>query len=123
VTWGLGVYYDPTGGGGYGGTCPDTAATPPLQLATGWMGNRNAKTWDGADLSCYFTGPLGIHNGGSNFLMCDGHAKWLPGAQVSSGKNFYGGPGYNQNGEYAAGVGMQIPASPSYTPTATFSTF
>lgn len=27
----------------------------------------------------------GLHTGGSNFLMADDHAKWLPGAQVSPG--------------------------------------
>jgi len=29
----------------------------------------------------------GRNTGGSNFLMCDGHAKWLRNAQVSSGAN------------------------------------
>ena len=27
----------------------------------------------------------GLHNGGSNFLFCDGHVKWLLGANVSDG--------------------------------------
>jgi prepilin-type processing-associated H-X9-DG protein len=28
---------------------------------------------------------LGVHSGGANWLACDGHVKWLPGNQVSSG--------------------------------------
>jgi len=30
-------------------------------------------------------GATGVHNGGSNFLLADGHVKWLPGSRVSNG--------------------------------------
>ncbi len=33
----------------------------------------------------FVTNPLGRHTDGSNFLMCDGHVKWLRPGQVSSG--------------------------------------
>jgi prepilin-type N-terminal cleavage/methylation domain-containing protein/prepilin-type processing-associated H-X9-DG protein len=32
-----------------------------------------------------FQAATGRHSGGSNFVLCDGHAKWLPGAAVSGG--------------------------------------
>jgi prepilin-type N-terminal cleavage/methylation domain-containing protein/prepilin-type processing-associated H-X9-DG protein len=32
-------------------------------------------------------GALGIHNEGSNFVLCDGHAKWFRGSSVSAGQN------------------------------------
>ena len=35
--------------------------------------------------SAYFTAQTGLHTDGSNFLMTDGHAKWLRGASVSPG--------------------------------------
>ncbi|MGI4789320.1 MAG: DUF1559 domain-containing protein [Janthinobacterium lividum] len=36
------------------------------------------------DTACWLD-TVGRHNGGSNFLMADGHAKWLRGSSVSSG--------------------------------------
>jgi prepilin-type N-terminal cleavage/methylation domain-containing protein/prepilin-type processing-associated H-X9-DG protein len=40
----------------------------------------------GRSISVYFVyGPTGRHMGGSNFLLCDGHVKWLRGDQISSG--------------------------------------
>jgi len=56
--------------------------TPAAQLTTGIMGNRaqNAATYIGPN-------PLGRHSGGSNFLMCDGHVKWMMGSSVSTGLN------------------------------------
>jgi len=33
----------------------------------------------------FFTAPTGVHTDGSNFLLADGHAKWLRGSSVSSG--------------------------------------
>ncbi len=34
----------------------------------------------------YLGGPTGRHSDGANYLLCDGHAKWLRGAAVSSGR-------------------------------------
>ena len=47
------------------------------QSAAGPLGGRAFTGWDQA--------PTGRHTDGSNFLMADGHAKWLRGAAVSSG--------------------------------------
>ena len=51
------------------------------QYATGYLGGRlppDAR-------STQFAAATGRHTGGSNFLLADGHARWLPGARVSSG--------------------------------------
>ena len=46
--------------------------------ATGTLGGR-------AFNSSFQDQPTGRHTDGSNFIFCDGHAKWLRGASVSSG--------------------------------------
>jgi prepilin-type N-terminal cleavage/methylation domain-containing protein/prepilin-type processing-associated H-X9-DG protein len=59
--------------------------SPSLELpnyVTGYIGDFN-----GSGNHVDVASPLGLHAGGSNFLMCDGHAKWLRSAQVSSGSN------------------------------------
>jgi prepilin-type N-terminal cleavage/methylation domain-containing protein/prepilin-type processing-associated H-X9-DG protein len=56
------------------------AATPPLlQYATGYL--RNTETVD----EPVYAGQVGRHTGGSNFLLADSHAKWLPPAAVCAG--------------------------------------
>jgi len=45
---------------------------------TGFLGNRG-------DLPGQFAGPTGWHTDGADYLMADGHVKWLRGSQVSSG--------------------------------------
>lgn len=56
--------------------------------ATGQMGNRAFVA--GANLA------EGIHLGGSNFLACDGHVKWMKGERVSNGSTQVGGPTLRQ---------------------------
>ena len=68
-------------------------------LSTGYMGNRsvqvsgfyNAAPFPGSSQgNGVITTPAdGIHTSGSNFLLCDGHVKWLRGSQVSSGLTAY----------------------------------
>lgn len=60
--------------------------------------------------------PVGRHNGGSNFIMADGHVKWLLPSQVSSGRGpIY--PNCNQDGTPAvagcSGGGASSPSSGS----------
>jgi prepilin-type processing-associated H-X9-DG protein len=68
-----------TGGGGY---CGDSLATGPL---LDYPANYTVAVAD----QC--TGATGLqylparHSGGSNFVLCDGHAKWYQGAKVSAG--------------------------------------
>lgn len=73
--------YSPSGGGTFDG-CPAPDSSSTLKYATGYMGGRAPLAWP-----CHYTGPEGIHAGGSNFLMADCHAKWFRGSQVSSGRN------------------------------------
>jgi prepilin-type N-terminal cleavage/methylation domain-containing protein/prepilin-type processing-associated H-X9-DG protein len=52
---------------------------------TGYLGGRDASAGNAGYASGQFPNKQGVHNGGSNFLLADGHAKWLNGAKVSSG--------------------------------------
>ncbi len=60
-----------------------------LPMATGFMGGSagfragNLKTIPSLDGN--YLSPWGRHTQASNFLFCDGHVKWLRGAQVSTG--------------------------------------
>lgn len=53
------------------------------QYATGLLGSREPFKQD----KTQFVSQRGRHNGGANFLLADGHAKWLTGNAVSSGLN------------------------------------
>ena len=59
-----------------------------LPLATGYMGQygpRATPQYFNSSLGSYYVSPTGRHSDGSNFLLCDGHVKWLRGSQVSTG--------------------------------------
>jgi len=75
---GNGNNYDPGGGNGPG-TGPGGSGT--MQYATGYM-HASYTTGYG-----HFTGPLGRHTNGSNYLFADTHAKWVNGIDVASGYN------------------------------------
>ncbi len=70
-----------------------------MQLATGVMPAGPSGTMDPSLYTVnpppYTSGFVGIHTGGSNFLMADGHAKYLRPSQVSAGHN--GSPGQDQD--------------------------
>ena len=70
-------------GGVQGGENWNTAGggtTAGFLLATGYMGGRGTSM-----NSVGFAAPTGRHTDGSNFLLCDGHVKWLRGTAVSDG--------------------------------------
>ena len=55
------------------------------KFATGYLGgNGSTPGYIGAST---WTGPTGIHTDGSNYLLADGHVKWLKGEKVSSGSD------------------------------------
>jgi len=75
---GLGGDYLPNGYNGHAG-----AGTPndgAVKYATGIFNGVTADTGS-------YLNPLGRHQQGSNFVMADGHAKWLRASQVSPGPN------------------------------------
>ena len=74
-----------------------------LQLATGVMPAGQTGTLGAGNYSpsTYTNGGVGIHTGGSNFLLADGHAKFLQPNQVSTGHN--GHPGQDQESGSTAG--------------------
>jgi len=71
--------------------------------ATGFMAGRGGNvapnplqaTSVGLTESGYFQYATGRHLDGSNFLMADGHVKWYPGDQVSTGNSAYMGSALN----------------------------
>jgi prepilin-type N-terminal cleavage/methylation domain-containing protein/prepilin-type processing-associated H-X9-DG protein len=56
----------------------DSTGTDNL-YATGQLGNRPVSDGD------QFRPAFGRHSGGSNLLLCDGHARWILGNEISSG--------------------------------------
>ncbi len=91
------------------------------QYATGYLGGRLPFN----PQATQFASPLGRHSGGSNFLMGDCHAHWLPGNLVSSGLNAPSETCNQDNFPPIPGCGVQFQAAgtaASGTPfSATFS--
>jgi len=73
------TYYNDPGGANSEPAAGSTPTDGSLKYATGYMGN---STPNGE-----FISPIGRHSGGSNFMLADGHAKWLRGGVVSAGRN------------------------------------
>jgi len=108
---GLGDNFDPTGYNSSG-----SAAGTGLTYATGYLNGVSQHL-------AQFHTATGRHQGGSNFIMCDGHAKWLKPEQVSPGYNA-ATPGTNQVDDASGGsaAGTQGNFSNNVTaPAATFS--
>ncbi len=120
------------------GVGPTTAATgnPPcsLPLATGYMGQYGLRTanftTDPTGGNNIYQAATGRHTDGSNFLLCDGHVKWLRGSQVSTGDTFTtsatasqnAAPTDNQDQRLSAGAEESAAGTESAQPwAATFS--
>jgi prepilin-type processing-associated H-X9-DG protein len=83
-----------------------------MQFDTGYMNASNSTAW--------FKNPTGRHTDAANYLMTDGHVKWLRGSAVSPG-NLNASATGNQNGGTAAGTGGKF-ADGVTSPAATFNT-
>jgi prepilin-type N-terminal cleavage/methylation domain-containing protein/prepilin-type processing-associated H-X9-DG protein len=59
-------------------------------MATGCLGGVDCSANIGGPGGNGFLARTGLHTDGSNFMMCDGHIKWLKGSQVSGGSNALG---------------------------------
>ena len=90
-------YFSPAGTGlpsGYTGACITVSDVPSNNggfFATGYMGGRGGTAsgyppnGESQATGGYYLNGTGIHMDGSNFLMADGHVKWLKGDAVSTG--------------------------------------
>jgi prepilin-type N-terminal cleavage/methylation domain-containing protein/prepilin-type processing-associated H-X9-DG protein len=59
-----------------------------INYKTGWFGAGDATYADGGTLGAgnqQYAAPTGLHTDGSNYLLADGHVKWLHGSAVSCG--------------------------------------
>ena len=91
----------------------------PGSLATGWLGRTSVplcNSWDGATSQ---EGPqVGTHTGGANYLLLDGHVKYLMPNSVSPGLNAKSATGaqLNNGNGYAAGT-ADVTDQPTFTAT------
>jgi len=71
--------YDDPNGFNLNNWATATPSDGQLKYATGYMEYSVANG--------QFNSPIGRHSGGSNFMLADGHAKWLRGGVVSAGRS------------------------------------
>jgi prepilin-type N-terminal cleavage/methylation domain-containing protein/prepilin-type processing-associated H-X9-DG protein len=109
--YGLGGSYEPNGyNSSSGGATPNDGT---LKYATGIFNGVTQNTGS-------FTGPDGRHTGGANYVMADGHAKFLRPSQVSPGTNANTATDAQVNNSKAAGTSGTFADGTSH-PAATFS--
>jgi prepilin-type processing-associated H-X9-DG protein len=107
--------YDPSGSNG---NSLSAETSTNLKFATGYMRY--------SDQNAYFASPMGRHTGGSNFLMCDTHAKFFRPNSVTAGVNNNisgdcGGPSSQQGYETYYGYFAANTSCSDSTVAATFS--
>lgn len=114
--------YSPAGGGSIqdcsAGSLPPARPDATLKYATGYMGRRDPNTYASG---CLYAGKEGRHSGGSNFLMCDTHAKWFKGSQVSAGRNAFTETAVQTGGQYNNSAGTAGTFPDGSAPGVTFS--
>ena len=114
---GLGQNYDPTGYQSQQTASNAVSGDGLLKYATGYL--------NGATLNLgQYGSPTGRHQGGSNFILCDGHAKWLRPETVSPGYTATNSTDNQVNQTAAGGLAAGTTghfANGITTPAATFS--
>jgi len=91
---GLGLSEDPWGYAEQMNTTPVDQYATGLTLTDGWT--------RAAAQTAKFAASTGRHSGGANYVLADGHAKWLPPAQVFAGRQHGAGNcGQSPNNAYA----------------------
>jgi len=114
---GYGGDYDPNGASQ---SATATATSTTLKYATGYMSGSNPINNPGGTSGGNFTGPLGRHTDGSNFLMADGHAKFLRPRAISAGGSGDFNGGYACGGSYNGGNNAASTSCSDQTIQATF---
>lgn len=104
---------------------PEQGSTAPNAHSASGSSKNNNTGYLGGNASGSLNKP-GLHSGGANYLLSDGHVKYLLGSQVSPGFNNSTGPtgfqGTNNGTSYcAAGTGGPITSGGTNYPIATFS--
>ncbi len=82
-----GGYASATGNGGWLCTSYSGCQITPAYYATGYLGDLGATTGGNANAGYRNNGPDGVHSGGANYMMIDGHVKWLLGSTVAPGSD------------------------------------
>lgn len=112
------------GSGNFTGTSAPTAGGP--FYATGRLACDTASSIGNTGSAYYKLAKSGVHSGGSNYLMCDGHVKWLIGTAVSGGNSncVPWGPqnvtSTNYSGCAYSAVGANLSTTNSNPPTSYF---
>jgi prepilin-type N-terminal cleavage/methylation domain-containing protein/prepilin-type processing-associated H-X9-DG protein len=75
------------------------AGVPTEWYCTGDM-RGDWQVQSGSSNATYFPSTVGRHSGGSNFLLCDGHVKWLMPNTVSAGQNVNSNPNVCDDGTW-----------------------
>ena len=113
---GLGGQWNPNGWNGEANTT-SVATDGFMKYATGYMNGVSAPNILGSYIS-----PTGRHTDGANYVMADGHAKWLRASTVSPGYNAPSATAKQVNNNTAAGTEGTF-ADGSTQPAATFSVY
>jgi len=113
---GLGGQYNPNGWNGESNTS-SVATDGFMKYATGYMNGISSAN----DVGSYIS-PTGRHTDGANYVMADGHAKWLRSAAVSPGYNAALATDKQVNDNTAAGTDGTF-ADGVTQPAATFSVY
>jgi len=90
----------------------DDTSVSKTKYATGPMGG-----FPPTNLTTNFTGATGRHSDGSNFLVADGHVKWLRGSAVSPGRTAANATDGQNNGTTAAGTSNLGSYALTFSPT------